>query len=252
MQHDRQQWDAIVVGGGPAGSTAARHLATAGARTLLIEKQRHPRYKPCGGGLPLHTLAEIDTPIDDLIEARVDTVEISHPNGRRFRKSHGSPFAALVMRDRLDERLLQGARQAGASVHEGEAVRRISIDGGSATVATQHGNYTAPVLIGADGAAGPTARAAGLDATVPRSAAWELEIEAPARLLDYWAGVANIDVAYRPWGYGWVFPKAGRLSVGVVLPPGGGRKIRAVTDAYTRRLGLTGATVHVAQGHPIR
>ena len=87
---------------------------------------------------------------------------------------------------------------------------------------------------------------------MPRSAAWELEIEAPPAALEHWAGVANIDVAYRPWGYGWVFPKAGRLSVGVVLPPGRGRRIRDLTDAYTTRLGLQGAPVHIARGHPVR
>ena len=254
MQQAAQHWDAIVVGGGPAGSTAARRLALGGARTLLLEKQRHPRYKPCGGGLPLHALAEIETPIDDLIEAQVHTLEISHPNGRRFRKAHGRPFASLVMRDRLDARLLDAARAAGVQVHEGEPLRRLSCEGGAqrAVVETELGRYEAPALIGADGATGPTARAAGLDAGVPRSAAWELEIEAPPAALEHWAGVANIDVAYRPWGYGWVFPKAGRLSVGVVLPPGRGRRIRDVTDAYAARLGLQGAPVHIAGGHPVR
>ena len=254
MQHAAQRWDAIVVGGGPAGSSAARRLAMGGARTLLLEKQRHPRYKPCGGGLPLHALTEIDTPIDDLFEGQVDTLEISHPSGRRFRKSHGGPFATLVMRDRLDARLLDAARDAGAQVHEGESLRRLSAAGapGGAIAETALGRYEAPLLIGADGATGPTARAAGLDDDVPRSAAWELEIEAPPAALDHWAGVANIDVAYRPWGYGWVFPKQGRLSVGVVLPPGHGRRIRALTDAYAARLGLRGAPVHIARGHPVR
>lgn len=254
MQHAAQRWDAIVVGGGPAGSSAARRLAMGGARTLLLEKQRHPRYKPCGGGLPLHALTEIDTPIDDLFEGQVDTLEISHPSGRRFRKSHGGPFASLVMRDRLDARLLDAARFAGAQVHEGEPLQRLSATGapGRAVAETALGRYEAPVLIGADGATGPTARAAGLDDAVPRSAAWELEIEAPPAALDHWAGVANIDVAYRPWGYGWVFPKQGRLSVGIVLPPGHGRRIRALTDAYAARLGLRGAPVHIARGHPVR
>lgn len=254
MQHAAQRWDAIVVGGGPAGSSAARRLAMGGARTLLLEKQRHPRYKPCGGGLPLHALTEINTPIDDLFEGQVDTLEISHPSGRRFRKSHGGPFASLVMRDRLDARLLDAARDAGAQVHEGEPLRRLSAASapGGAVAETALGRYEAPLLIGADGATGPTARAAGLDDAVPRSAAWELEIEAPPAALDHWAGVANIDVAYRPWGYGWVFPKQGRLSVGIVLPPGHGRRIRALTDAYAARLGLRGAPVHIARGHPVR
>ena len=43
--------EVIVVGGGPGGSMAARGLAQAGVKVLLLEKARFPRHKPCGGGL---------------------------------------------------------------------------------------------------------------------------------------------------------------------------------------------------------
>ena len=243
-----------MVGGGPAGSTAARHLALGGARTLLLERARHPRYKPCGGGLPLHTLHALDVPIDDLIESHVSTVEVSYLGAQGFRKRDGRPFAVMVMRDRLDERLLTAAADAGAIVHQDEAVQYFdpAAPGRAAVVTTAQGRYQAPTVVAADGATGMLARAAGLSTNRARSAAWELEIEAPAAALERWSGVANVDVGYRPWGYGWVFPKTGRLSVGVVLSPGRGRLIRQWTNDYIRRLGLAGAPVHIARGHPLR
>lgn len=44
-------FDTVVVGGGPAGATVARELAKAGARVLLLEKERYPRVKVCAGGM---------------------------------------------------------------------------------------------------------------------------------------------------------------------------------------------------------
>ena len=46
-----EKWDAVVVGAGPAGTMAAHRLAEAGMRVALIEKERLPRSKVCGGGL---------------------------------------------------------------------------------------------------------------------------------------------------------------------------------------------------------
>jgi len=50
-------YDVVVVGAGPSGSTAAKTLAEHGVNVLLIDKERFPRDKPCGGGLPLRTLS---------------------------------------------------------------------------------------------------------------------------------------------------------------------------------------------------
>ena len=49
-------YDVVVVGAGPAGSTAAKFCSEKGIKTLLIDKDKFPRDKPCGGGLPAHVL----------------------------------------------------------------------------------------------------------------------------------------------------------------------------------------------------
>src|ERR1700677_4622238 len=45
------EWDVAVIGAGPAGLAAASACVAAGARTIVLERARHPRYKTCGGGL---------------------------------------------------------------------------------------------------------------------------------------------------------------------------------------------------------
>ncbi len=57
-----RRYDALVVGGGPAGSTTAWRLADAGASVLLVDKARFPRDKPCGGGITMRAVRQC--PVD--------------------------------------------------------------------------------------------------------------------------------------------------------------------------------------------
>ncbi len=64
-------YDAIVVGAGPAGSTAARLLAEGGASVLLLDKHRFPRDKPCGGGVTLRAAALQSVDLSPVVERTV-------------------------------------------------------------------------------------------------------------------------------------------------------------------------------------
>jgi flavin-dependent dehydrogenase len=63
-----RSYDAIVVGAGPAGSTTAYRLATAGASVLLADKARFPRDKPCGGGLTLRAARLLPFSVEPVVE----------------------------------------------------------------------------------------------------------------------------------------------------------------------------------------
>ncbi len=246
-------WDAVVIGAGPAGATAARRLSADGASTLLLEKQSLPRYKACGGGVPARTLDLLDVDeLDAVSEGVVDTIDVSRFGRHQFRKRSPRPLAWMVMRDRFDQYLTELAAQAGVTVLDGAPVQSIIERDEVYELETPRGRISARILLAADGATGPTARWLGIDAAPTRSAAYELEVAASASALDRWTGAANVDVGYRPWGYGWVFPKAGMLSVGVVLAPRRGRSIRRHARSYLNRLGLGEAEVMTVQGHPIR
>jgi len=246
-------WDALVIGAGPAGARAAQQLSAAGASTLLLEKQSLPRYKACGGGVPARTLRLLDDlDIAPVSEGHVDTIDVSRFGQPQFRKKSERPLAWMVMRDRFDQFLTDLAVESGASVRDATPVQSIVEEDAFYQVETSTGAVRARHVLAADGTTGLTARWLGIDSAPTRSAAYEVEIAAPRDALDHWHQAANVDVGYRPWGYGWVFPKEGKLSVGVVTAPKRGRTIRKQTDCYLSRLGLADADVLHVQGHPIR
>lgn len=250
------EWDAIVIGAGPAGATAARRLAAGGARTLLLERERLPRYKACGGGVPMRTEALLGLPLGGVVggvaEGVVDTIEVSRFGAAWFRKRSARPLASMVMRDRFDGWLADAARAAGAELRDGCAAQGVVARPDGVEVETARGRERGRWLLAADGATGVVARQCGFALGGARSAAYELEVAAPAAALERWRGAANVDVGYRPWGYGWVFPKEGTLSVGLVAAPSRGRGIRRQARRYLDRLGLAEAELERVAGHPIR
>ena len=244
-------FDAIVVGAGPAGSTAARELAAAGARVLVVDRAEFPRYKACGGGIPLRTERLLPFPIDSVIEDSVSLLQVANLGRSRFVRDSGTPFAHMVMRERFDALLLEQAQKAGAEFRAGTAVRSLGRNG-KVTVRAEGFEAEAPFLICADGAHSPVGRMAGLGADIAECAAWEVEVRAPSRRLGGYKATALIELGYRPWGYAWLFPKREVLSIGIVLPNEQAAEMRKHTQAFIDRLGLGSANVDISRGHKIR
>ncbi len=245
-------FDAIVVGAGPAGSTAARELAAAGARVLVVDRATFPRYKACGGGIPLRTERLLPFPIDAVVEDSVSLLDVAWKGRMRFVRDSGEPFAHMVMRDRFDALLLEHATRAGAEFRPGTTVRTLERNGIVRVVAEGGFEAEADFLVCADGAHSPVGRMAGLGTDIAECAAWEVEVAAPAMKRGAYRGTALIELGYHPWGYAWVFPKAGVLSIGIVLPPAAAGTMKERVNAYLDRLGLSGAAVDIARGHKIR
>lgn len=245
-------FDAIVVGAGPAGSTAARELAAAGARTLMVERAAWPRYKACGGGIPLRAERMLAFPIDGVTEASVSRIEVSAGGDAAFAKrSPRGPFARMVMRDRFDALLAEHAERAGAELRTETQVRGLEIDG-RARIRADGFEAEAETLICADGAHSPVGRMAGLGEGIAECAAWEVELRGRPRERGMAEATALIDFGYEPRGYAWLFPKAERLSVGIVLPRERAGEMKALVERYRARLGLADADVAIARGHKIR
>jgi geranylgeranyl reductase family protein len=245
------RFDVLVVGAGPAGSTAARELAAAGARVLVLDRAAFPRYKACGGGIPLRTEKLLPFPIDSLVEDSVSLLQVSYKGGARFTRDSGEPFAHMVMRERFDALLLEQARTAGADFRPNTTVRAAELNGG-VSVTAEGFEAEADFLVCADGAHSPVGRMAGLGETIAECAAWEVEVRAPALRQRSYRSTALIELGYNPWGYAWVFPKAEVLSIGIVLPPEQAGTMKERVRAYTESLGLGAADVDIARGHKIR
>src|SRR5262245_23859136 len=100
-------WDVIVVGGGPAGLSAAHASATAGASTLVLERAEHPRYKTCGGGLIGSSIAALPPGLTAPVRERIDRATFTAGTARSFtRTSVGAPLVEMADRAEFDAALV--------------------------------------------------------------------------------------------------------------------------------------------------
>ena len=190
-------YDVAIIGGGPAGSTAAYRLASAGASVLVLDKARFPRDKPCGGGVTGRAARLLPFSIEPVVEDVVDRMDCGLRYRHRFSRSVGKPLAYMTQRVRLDEFLLRKAAEAGAEVREGETADARELD--------------AQIVIGADGCNGSSAKQLGLAEEVVHGVALEANYPHEQRF----AGGMVVEIAVIRGGYGWVFPKGDHVNVGV-------------------------------------
>jgi len=213
-------YDVIVVGAGPGGSTAARFCAQAGLKTLLIEKERLPRYKPCGGCLSTKTVHLLGFDLSPVIENTMYGAKFTYCSKDPFFIESKDPIAFLVMRDHFDQLLVDKALEDGATLLEGEKVTRVEekADGVEVELGKRR-RFHCRYLIGADGAESivarslplPTQRNDGNGIAIESEIPFDSSIHFPQRELQ----CVNLDFGRVPNGYGWVFPKREWLSIGV-------------------------------------
>ncbi|HWP42850.1 MAG TPA: FAD-dependent monooxygenase [Blastocatellia bacterium] len=131
-------YDVIIVGGGPAGSSAAIRLASSGLNTLLLEEKSMPRDKLCGEFITPESFPSLRRlgVLDSMMSAgaqRITSVNLVAPNGESFKKrisdlSEVSSVAMSLSRARFDQILFEKARESGATCLEGIAVRNVILE----------------------------------------------------------------------------------------------------------------------------
>lgn len=263
MEHDEQVWDVIVIGAGPAGSTAARIAASRGARVLILEKAGLPRYKTCGGGLIGTSMSALPADFQAPVVADVRSITFSL-NGRFERTRHVGPSApplfSLVKRADLDHGLALAASGAGATIRDGCAVVALASDecrSGSSSadlvrVTTRDGlSFGARCVVGADGSASRVGRHIGVHCDEV-DLGLEAEIPVPPQLSRHWSNRVALDWGTIPGSYGWVFPKGDTLSVGVIAARDNQNLTRSYFERFIERLGLSHFPPEVSSGHLVR
>ncbi|WP_312876684.1 geranylgeranyl reductase family protein [Streptomyces bohaiensis] len=251
-------WDVIVVGAGPAGSSAARAAAAAGRRTLLLEKAELPRYKTCGGGIIGPTRDALPPGFELPLRERVHAVTFSL-DGKlaRTRRSRRMLFG-LVNRPEFDQALAESAVAAGAVLRTGAQVARVEQHGAAvpdrrtvAVVLSGGETLLARAVVGADGSASRIGTHVGVRLEQV-DLGLESEIPVPPEVAADWKGRVLIDWGPLPGSYGWVFPKGDTLTVGVIARRGEGAATRQYLSDFIGRLGLAGFEPSVSSGHLTR
>jgi geranylgeranyl reductase family protein len=242
--------DVVIVGAGPAGSTAARILARAGASVLLIDREKFPRDKCCAGWVsalafkefpelaekgtskkgtvpltPLGGLSPfLQSPFPPFVENPFRGLVFHSPDLETTAEwSDAEPAGYQVNRAAFDAALIEMAREAGAALVLGEAVTEIAETDSGVTVATASGRtLAAKLLIGADGANSFVARSLGLvqdlaagDFVGCVNENIELGEERVAAIFGPERPI-HVALAYNFLaGYAWIFPKKSSIAVGL-------------------------------------
>jgi geranylgeranyl reductase family protein len=224
--------DVIVIGAGPAGSTAAKFLAEMGHEVLILEKDKLPRDKACGGGVVRH-IHRFDYMSDFINDHHLGECKAHKSYDRTlkyFVEYHTDDVMFYNVRRRdFDHQLVQFALESGASLEQGPDVMALDVklDMEGVRVRTRGGDLTAKVVIGAGGAMDPVAKYIRRSGGLPE----DMEDMSISPVAEYPVDQSFIEETYPDYMsyfhhgfddsvYAWVFPKREVLNIGVWPKPG--------------------------------
>ena len=217
-------FDVIVVGAGPAGSTAAKLLGEAGVSTLLLDKSAFPRDKPCGGGISARVIQRfpyLESALAKVTVNWVNKVYLESPAGFAVDYRSNTPLYLMIRRCEFDNLLLSEARKR-VEFRAPALVRKVAVGPDGAIVTADMGgeakDYECKLVLGCDGANSIVARASGLrSGSVQAEYAIDMMEETPYEELNL-QDRDRMYIYYRirsHYGYGYVFPKTSHVNLGV-------------------------------------
>ena len=218
-----------VLGGGPAGASAAERLASAGLRTIIFD-EKLAWEKPCGGGITYKAYSQYPYLIDnDSPKKYVTDTLLAAPKSGAFKMILKQPLV-IYSRFDLNQMLLRRAEERGAEL---EKTRVLGLERTSSgwAIRTRSGRFEADYSVIATGARNPL-----------RDVGTQYTAQDTMYALGYWvpADQAHIDIQFLPnlEGYIWVFPRANHLSVGICGKSESAQCLRGRLERYMDEKGI--------------
>ena len=244
-------FDVAVIGSGPSGATAAFFLAEAGYHVVIIEKEKLPRYKTCGGGLIHRGKNLLPFDISTAIDKEFNCIEAYFSKQNLHLKSERSfPVINMVMRDQLDYLIVKEAQRLGVTLLQDHKVTDIKYVDYQSHISTNKGIVKSKFIVGADGALSVIAKFAGWEKDtrylVP---ALEYEVNVSPEKFQALSKEARFDIDFLPKGYAWNFPKKNHLSLGVITFSRSKIDLKKYYQEYLYFLGITDADILSEEAH---
>lgn len=234
-----KNYQVAIVGSGPSGASAAFHLAKAGIKTVVLEKEKLPRYKVCGGGFVYRGRKDMPFDVSSVVDVEFNKVDIHMGEDLHFVTEREQPIVSLVMRDAFDNLIIEKAKEHGVDLIEDCKVKALDFSGEKVQIDTTQGFVNADYVIAADGVYTQLAKMAGWkNDTRSLIPALEYEIEVNDEDFNRLSKSIRFDIDAIPAGYGWCFPKKHHLSIGVGAFLKEDKKIKAYCADYIKFLGI--------------
>jgi len=229
-----EQWDAIVVGAGPAGCAAAYDLARAGRAVLLLDKAEFPRHKACAGGLTRKSLRALRYSVAPVVRETVSAIVVERRSGEAATLASRNAVCAMTVRQELDYYCWQQTIGAGVPFERVGAITALEAGREGVTLRTAERAFRGRFLVGADGVHSRVRQLFYGD----RPAWFRRGFALEAKVVPQKGHSRDLVFDFAPvrQGYGWVFPKGDHLNVGLgVYNDTGEEKLdRPRLEAYIR------------------